>query len=628
MRGRAACLILAFVCTILWAAAETPRVNVELDRPEQVMANSDLTFRISCDGASEYRYSLRLFSGGEGAVVPADPDVTEVTVSVGDEPDGFAGTLSVSANVDGVWTQERVIPLTIRNMGALDAPRFSVSSYTLAVGEPVRLEIEPVENARYYTVDIGRTDESGSVFLSYRDIRTEETSLEVDYEPFTPGVIGIRVSACAEGRSFGRSDILTLTRTESELQAPTAETDEEALAHNHGADFILRRTDADSFMYYFESHMNDVTCVDARAGVAVCYIRVPHDRYQPVSSTDTLVVRAKVGGEWTRPVRVACAVNPDDWQFVPHLAYSANGSEITSGNGIFSTSVRRGVGAEFTYAIPRNTQLPREVTLSPAQFWVKPENDFLLWDLYGTGPVWKVEQVQGEPVTFSTREYVANEGQWQELIITLDRNPSAAQDILLRIDCQWGGYSSCGYFTMRFVPLDQELSHNVPETILMRAGVEQEVHFDFDPSVSFNEGFTEAIVQFEETDFFEQSVYQFIVSQPSVMKPVRKGNVRGTVTLFNSNVSITAQTVFRIAGEDGRYEDLLPRANLILPESLKEIGDESFLNLPEGTVIRLPAGVTYVSETAFDSSVILLCRKGSPAETLCKSFGWNVLVYE
>lgn len=62
----------------------------------------------------------------------------------------------------------------------------------------------------------------------------------------------------------------------------------------------------------------------------------------------------------------------------------------------------------------------------------------------------------------------------------------------------------------------------------------------------------------------------------------------------------------------------------ILPDDLIAIEDEAFAGL-ENVIVRIPSNVQYISETAFDKSVIILCASGSDVERLCREFGLTVI---
>ena len=71
-------------------------------------------------------------------------------------------------------------------------------------------------------------------------------------------------------------------------------------------------------------------------------------------------------------------------------------------------------------------------------------------------------------------------------------------------------------------------------------------------------------------------------------------------------------------GEDGYVIDI------VLPSSLTSIEDEAFAGI-KNVVIYVPRTVHYISSTAFDSSVVIVCPEDSDAEKICLSYGLTVI---
>ncbi len=615
-----------------FADGQLPGPAVEIDDPGHIPVNSTLVVRLFCENATDFRYDLTTGSGGRSSSYHVEDPREDVSLSLPIEDlwDGAEGSIVVAACVDGEWTEDTVVPLTFYRLGTLSVPEVHIKSDTIPLGEAVQVNFSAVDNASNYMVSYGRLNEDHDSLGLYMNYITEETHflVEGDSDRFHPGYYGLKVTAMAEGWGMGESQLFIVKRPEAESSGPKILCDDTLLAGNHEADFTFSRTNAEAFMYEFPESWKDPVVVQASGGKAVAHIQIPHDEYDTESPEYYLLrARAKVGGKWTGYTDKKCYVDADSWELVPHLTFSANifeSSPVSDEYGFYSSSWQAmGVENDYTYVIPSDQPYAGAVGLGC--FQVKPENTHLIWERTGTAPIWTVEQIAGDKTDFILEDQIANEGSWRGLIITLKKNPARAQDIVFRITCDWAGHSSSELFTLHYVKADLPKGNTVPNVILMQAGKEQDFNFDLSPAPSWNDGRTDYDVRFSDDGFFSSDSYGLINLVNATMTPLKAGVVKAYFTFYNSNYAQEAEATLLIADKKGNYPVSMSGADLVLPSGLKRIEDESFRNIPEGSMVWIPSGIEYISPSAFDASVTLLCEKGSRAQAICESLGVTVI---
>lgn len=119
---------------------------------------------------------------------------------------------------------------------------------------------------------------------------------------------------------------------------------------------------------------------------------------------------------------------------------------------------------------------------------------------------------------------------------------------------------------------------------------------------------------------YENKLVTFSSSDESVLTVDKDGIVYGKT----AGKAIVTAVAYNGISATIELTVVTPMGKLILPANLKTIEDEAFVNIQD-TVIYLPEGIEFISSTAFDPSVTIICKVNGYAYNRCKDLGLAVL---
>ncbi len=119
---------------------------------------------------------------------------------------------------------------------------------------------------------------------------------------------------------------------------------------------------------------------------------------------------------------------------------------------------------------------------------------------------------------------------------------------------------------------------------------------------------------------YENKLVTFTSSDESVLTVDKDGIVYGET----AGKAIVTAVAYNGISATIELTVVTPIGKLILPADLKMIEDEAFANVKDA-VIYLPDGIEFISSTAFDPSVTIVCKVNGYAFNRCKDLGLAVL---
>lgn len=302
-------------------------------------------------------------------------------------------------------------------------------------------------------------------------------------------------------------------------------------------------------------------------------------------------------------------------EWSPAFVYDANGNlpEVTPffdyGDAPFEQNV---------YIGPADSETAEGWVCSATVFNWWLDNIPVLKSKYGANPTvqWTYERTGGtltdDKVTLRLNllkhEFVVGDA----CEVQVAKMPSTGGTFEFNLYCDWNGHRGTLPCKFTFIkPTSVPQTNTFPDTILMRVGETRELTASYSggtfSQVAANWAWIYADEEYLEVD--RPSNDRFTVS----IKALKRGVItaRGDVGVGNGFVQKLVNVV-------------IADKVLILPASLTVIESGAFAGI-SNAAFYVPDTVVTIASDAFNSNAVIVCDKGSRAESICKGYGLTVV---
>lgn len=205
-------------------------------------------------------------------------------------------------------------------------------------------------------------------------------------------------------------------------------------------------------------------------------------------------------------------------------------------------------------------------------------------------------------------------------LITEDYEHMEETSVLFELTIRWGDFSDTALITVDYIrPVLPDITYS--SINMMTAGETYELGVDIsDPGWTDN--------YFLYYDFNDESAFDKWndpdYPQSFYVKPLRPGIYYGGAHIHAGNMRIQQEWFrFVVTDDNGCIPDIEQYEIVVLPEDLQIIESQAFAGIWD-LIVDIPAGVTAISEDAFEPETIVICDEESYAYQRCSEL--NLIV--